>query len=443
MEAASEAEQAAKAAAKAASKKPKLHRTTLRRLTAIPSHKMRQDHRHFPIVAPPPGSYGQIQMHGMDELLQLQQKRPDARKAADSDDDDERPAAAVDANERRKQFLTMSNLKRVFKELDLAEDGYIDVDELYEAQRKIGGRLSRAEVRDVMWEVDDNRTGRLTMDEYLTAYRRSQADESGFEPKRFYSIVEFLLMDRDSSGEISLDEAMTTIFERQGVRDLERVTRSFFEAAGVADGVTEPPPGTTVSFMGYYHKVGCAKPHVPCKGDLSRSWSDRLRVEEGRQLPPRPKVNRSASACILPTLREAERMAKLAASRAPRELGVSLSPSASRSQLQSRAGGRADAGQPRRPATSPAASAHHGPGMFKRGQTGMAVLNGLKQSPPSALEPLDERRPDSSHLSTSALRSHGGERLGRRSRSVKERAATMLGLDERGDASAGALPDFA
>ena len=47
----------------------------------------------------------------------------------------------------------------------------------------------------------------------------------GFEPKRFYSIVEFLLMDRDCSGEISLDEAMTTIFERQGADNLKEVTQ--------------------------------------------------------------------------------------------------------------------------------------------------------------------------------------------------------------------------
>ena len=107
------------------------------------------------------------------------------------------------------------------------DDGFIDVDELYEAQKKIGGKLSRAEIKDVIWEVDDDRDG-SSMADYLTV-SRTQNDECvlchhttmrhhapppcasaarcsrgplltlayGFEPKRFYAIVEFLLMDRD------------------------------------------------------------------------------------------------------------------------------------------------------------------------------------------------------------------------------------------------------
>ena len=322
----------------------------------------------------------------------------------DSDDDEQGPS--IDANERRKRFLTMANLKRVFRTLDLADDGYIDVDELYEAQRKMGGKLSKDEVRDVIWEVDDNMSGRLSMSEFLTVYRRAHADESGFEPKRFWSIVEFLLMDRDSSGEISLDEAMTTIFERQGADDLAKYTRNFFRAAGVGDDEVEPPPGSTVTFMGYYSKVGCAKPTVPHKTDLRRSWSNKLRVHEGRQLPPALPKSASASV-LLPTLVAAERAAKVAAAKPPSLLQQQLARTASAKGSSPK----------RRPATSPAPGAASPGGnssqalastvnLFQRGPTGKDVLSSVRgEGGPSGggLLPLMPLTEGTTGLASSAL----------------------------------------
>ena len=191
--------------------------------------------------------------------------------------------------DRRKRFLTMNNLKRVFRALDLSDDGYIDADEVYEAQKKLGGHLTRKEVNDVIWEVDDDMDGKLSLQDYLTTYRRARDDEAtarekgdeSFEPRRFYSIVEFLLMDRDCSGEITLDEAMTTIFERQGADNLGDATQNFFKAAGVEVG-RDPPPGATITFANYYERVGCAKPRVPTMVDMRRSFSTELRIRMER-----------------------------------------------------------------------------------------------------------------------------------------------------------------
>ena len=194
----------------------------------------------------------------------------------------------------------MSNLKRVFRALDLTDDGYIDVDELYEAQKKLGGKLSLAEVRDVIWEVDDDMDGRLSMQDYLTCYRRTQTDEYGFEPKRFYSIVEFLLMDRDCSGEITLDEAMTTLFERQGADNLAAISADFFRAAGVPIG-DEPPPGATIQFYQYYRRIGCAKTRVPSVTDLRRTFASKVRAEV-QHLPEPPRLRSSLSAGAIPPL---------------------------------------------------------------------------------------------------------------------------------------------
>ena len=356
------------------------------------------------------------------EDLPLHSNAAARKQNADDDSDDEAaaPATSMDANERRKQFLTMSNLKRVFRALDLGEDGYIDVEELYEAQKKIGGTLTKDEVRDVVWEVDDNMTGKLDMGQYLTAYRRSQMDESGFEPKRFWAIVEFLLMDRDCSGEISLDEAMTTIFERQGADDLASVTQSFFIAAGVGAG-EDPPPGATVTFMGYYNKVGRAKPRPPEKIDLVRSWSNQLRIDAGKRLPPK-LLNSSRSGHMLPSLHAAAEEARLAASRPPRRV-------AGKPMTAPRPGSRSppkSAKAAKRPATSPnvlggapssSSSSIGGGGASK-------VLSALTGSPSrggfGALQPLSP----TVGLAASAM-SYAGSGGGKAD-IVKERASTVL-----------------
>ena len=151
---------------------PKLKRSTLKRLTSIPAHKQRQNNRHFPQL---PTGGATPDLSALRSSLMM--SRPTSAKSEADEpapENQSRLAAQESANERRKKFLTMSNLKRVFRALDLTDDGYIDVDELYEAQKKIGGKLSMQEVRDVIWEVDDDMDGRLSMQDYLTSYRRTQ-----------------------------------------------------------------------------------------------------------------------------------------------------------------------------------------------------------------------------------------------------------------------------
>ena len=280
---------------------PKLSRKVLKRLTKIPPHKMQPNHRSFPKL---PANGSTPDLSALQKTLEV--SRPaSARSEADELDkpppaNQSRIAAQESANERRKKFLTMSNLKRVFRALDLADDGYIDVDELYEAQKKLGGKLSLSEVRDVIWEVDDDMDGRLSMQDYLTCYRRTQTDEYGFEPKRFYSIVEFLLMDRDCSGEITLDEAMTTLFERQGADNLAAISADFFRAAGVPIG-DEPPPGATIQFYQYYRRIGCAKTRVPSVTDLRRTFAHKVRSEV-QHLPEPPRLRSSLSMGAIPPL---------------------------------------------------------------------------------------------------------------------------------------------
>lgn len=390
-------------------KKPKLRATTLKRLTTVAPHKIRHDNRHFPAGAGVLGSSS-----GNPAAAILQQQRP---TSAGQHSDEGAGSPTESANERRKRFLTMSNLKRVFRALDLSDDGFIDVDELFEACRKIGGKLSREEIEDIIWEVDDDRDGKLSMADYLTTYRRSQADVgsslpgSGFQPKRFYAIVEFLLMDRDCSGEITLDEAMTTIFERQGADNLAEVTQGFFRAAGMLEGEREPPPGTTITFSSYFDTVGREKPKVPSIVDVRGSYSRRLFADTFGHEPPR--LRPSTSAGMLPIL--------LAPPSRPQSVPgdpFGLGRSSSSSSLLTR-GGTAP-GSSRSSARAPLSP--------PSGASRASRLGSVQRTPSGGLQPLKHDATHTSKLALSALQKVGGHT---QVVSYKAQAAGALKLDRQ------------
>ena len=398
-------------------RRPKLSRVTMRRLTAVPAHRVRHDNRHFPAGAVLGGSSS-----GAAALARIQSGLEGSRPASAGKEAsrDESPVPET-AQERRNKFLTSNNLTRVFKTLDLASDGYIDVDEVFEAVKKIGGTLSRSEIEDAMWEIDDDMDGKLSMADYLTTYRRSQNDEFGFEPRRFFSIVEFLLMDRDCSGEITLDEAMTTLFERQGADNLASVTNDFFRAAGVAEGVTDPPPGTTINFDNYYDKVGCAHPKVPSTSDLRRVYSTKLYVEQNGKPPP--KLRPSSSVGQLPRILQPPPSRPHSVSAAGSLSLGARKPNALAALTGSLSGGRAPEwdSPPKRPDSVPAVARSE-----TRGKN-MAGLSRSKSGGIMPLKPLDS----TSRLALSALGSDSSSKVS----AYKVSVGSALKLDRGGGAN--------
>ena len=219
---------------------------TFVRLAALPPHKQSQSHRHFPAV--------DISKMGKAGGSGLAAARDLVGTPAGVDDKLGRKGTA---EERRKSNRTMEHgsLIRVFKWLDMNGDGFVDIPELYAGQHALGGHLTKEQVVDLMWEVDDDMDGKLSMEDFIEAFYRSQKDHTGFEPRRFYFMVEFFLMDRDLSGEITIDEAMSTIFQRYGSEGLGRITKDFFAAAGFCEDEGEPPPGAIVTFDAFFKKV--------------------------------------------------------------------------------------------------------------------------------------------------------------------------------------------
>ena len=234
-----------------------------KRLSAVPAHKQVVSHRHFP-------------RHVWNPL---------GNAVAAS------AAAATQPGsptwKARTHRLEREKLRRAFKWIDVNNDGMIDANELHAATARLGGTLTLRQVRDIIWEVDDDLNGKLSWDEFEAAYFRCQIDATGFAPRRFFFIAEFLLMDRDFSGAITLDEAMSVLFHLQGAGALEAATKELFCTANNLDSAKELSPQATISFDAFFQRFGCARPRIVSSRELATAYSIRA-VPRPTSAPPRP-----------------------------------------------------------------------------------------------------------------------------------------------------------
>ena len=119
------------------------------------------------------------------------------------------------------------NLSRVFARLNKKSDGKIDVDELWTHLKFLGYKCKRAECEDMIWEVDEDCDRCVNWEEFKTMFYRVRHDKSGWEPRRLFNVVEFMMHDKDQSGSIDMDECMEILFRRFGKEQLEARVNEF------------------------------------------------------------------------------------------------------------------------------------------------------------------------------------------------------------------------
>ena len=164
-----------------------------------------------------------------------------------------RGAAAAERERREKEreefkkAQELESLRRAFKRIDKNGDGAIDCDELLEEVRPHPARPTRARahakakrsraLRDsclrrqlkflghmlrpseaalTIWEVDDDADGKVDWDEFRNMFYRIRDDQTGFEPRKLFNVVEFIMHDKNFTGSIDLDEAVTMLYARFG-----------------------------------------------------------------------------------------------------------------------------------------------------------------------------------------------------------------------------------
>ena len=146
-------------------------------------------------------------------------------------------AAASEYNESQE----LENLQRVFQILSQQKPGAISNDkdpprepDKLHTLKKLQYKCKRQDVEDMIWEVDEDCDGLISWDEFRHVLP-VRHDKSGWEPRRLFNVVEFMMHDKDQSGSIDMDECMEILFRRFGKEQLEARVNEFMSNDEDAD----------------------------------------------------------------------------------------------------------------------------------------------------------------------------------------------------------------
>jgi Ca2+-binding EF-hand superfamily protein len=127
------------------------------------------------------------------------------------------PESIKEITQKDNAVRSAQELQYIFEMIDAtSNDGIIDSDDLTVILRRLKYEPAEGEVKDIIWEVDDDNDDGLTWEEFSNLYKRIRQDKDGYEPRRLYSLIEFLMFDLDADGYVSLDEAVELFYRRYG-----------------------------------------------------------------------------------------------------------------------------------------------------------------------------------------------------------------------------------
>jgi len=165
--------------------------------------------------------------------------RPMADRAAKLAREEEKARREKEKREF-KEAQELESLRRAFKRIDKKNDGIIDVDELLAELQFLGHTMKPSEAALTIWEVDDDADGMINWDEFRTIFFRIRDDQTGWEPRKLFYVIEFLMNDKNFSGSIDLDECCTLLYQRYGKTCIDEIMSDV--------GQGDSPDEKTVSF---------------------------------------------------------------------------------------------------------------------------------------------------------------------------------------------------
>jgi len=140
------------------------------------------------------------------------------------------------ARERFTKKNEAESLRRAFDKLDTKGDGKIDFQELQMFFQSRGYKAKKAEIEDMIWEVDEDYDRCISWVEFQAMYQRCRGDKAGIEPRRLFNIVEFIMNDKDDGGTVSMEEVMEILYLRYGSVDLDSQLEQLFGTSDINSG---------------------------------------------------------------------------------------------------------------------------------------------------------------------------------------------------------------
>jgi Ca2+-binding EF-hand superfamily protein len=77
--------------------------------------------------------------------------------------------------------------------------------------KKLTGKYNKKDVELMVWEVDTNLNGYISFDEYERMYKNCIIDKKEREPKRLYTLVQFLMFDKEHKGYITEEDTLEVL----------------------------------------------------------------------------------------------------------------------------------------------------------------------------------------------------------------------------------------
>eukprot|EP00943_MAST-04B_sp_MAST-4B-sp1_P007452 g7452.t1 len=120
---------------------------------------------------------------------------------------------------------------------DNAPNRKVHAKDLSGALLSLGKKCSKKEIEDLIWEVDENLDGCVDWEEFKLMFQRNISDTTGLEPFQLFNVVQFMMYDKDNSGNVTVDETMHMLYARYGKARLEMKMKDLFgEDLKTADG---------------------------------------------------------------------------------------------------------------------------------------------------------------------------------------------------------------
>jgi len=130
----------------------------------------------------------------------------------------------------KENFELKSKLEKIKAKLAEVDKNcqVISTPDLLAAYKFLGLKIKEAEIQQIVWEVDDDCDGCVGWEEFEAMYQRNLFDVTGYEPYQLYTLVEFMIFDRDNSGQVTLDEMLEALYRRNGKKKVEIEMKKLF-----------------------------------------------------------------------------------------------------------------------------------------------------------------------------------------------------------------------
>lgn len=163
--------------------------------------------------------------------------------------------------------------------IEARSEQYIRAQDTGIAMKLLGKRMTKREIHDMMWEVDEKIDGVIDWEEFRLMFERNVRDSSGLEPASFYYMVQFMIYDRDGNRKVSIDETMNMLYARLGRAKMQTTITKLFGGENGAPIVEVGQQGGEIDFEHYWNVSEIEQMKMFEASELGRNLAEKRKAK--------------------------------------------------------------------------------------------------------------------------------------------------------------------